>query len=276
VNGTSSFRGVLLLCVVVSSSFVLGGCGSEPVQIKESEVPAPSRMTEAEAKKLMLDAATKTRLVGGSNAPFANKTWSVTDLTVTGEGVFLKYTDSEYGTVRQDKISFAYPLTLTGKWDLNDLADLWMLGGNLTWYSKDDAVQFLTGYNAVKNLRLRKSAPVDENEIAAFKAGIAAQYHAASPKPQLPESARRYALQAMDATKDARYEDALAAFQKAFEVAPWWPEGHYNCALVYSALEEYGDAMTEMRKYLLLVPEAQNARVAQDKIYVWEGRQGGK
>ena len=53
-------------------------------------------------------------------------------------------------------------------------------------------------------------------------------------------------------------------------IAPWWPEGHFNEALVLSELRYYGKAIEHMKKYVALVPDAPNARAAQDKIYVWE------
>jgi hypothetical protein len=34
---------------------------------------------------------------------------------------------------------------------------------------------------------------------------------------------------------------------------------------------KYQEAIMEMKKYLMLVPDAPNARTAQDNIYKWEG-----
>jgi hypothetical protein len=53
---------------------------------------------------------------------------------------------------------------------------------------------------------------------------------------------------------------------------PWWPEGHFNRALVLAEVERYTEATREMRKYLLLFPDAPNARTAQDQIYAWEDK----
>jgi hypothetical protein len=34
----------------------------------------------------------------------------------------------------------------------------------------------------------------------------------------------------------------------------------------------FNTAVIEMKRYLLLVPDAPNTRAAQDKIYIWEGK----
>jgi hypothetical protein len=40
--------------------------------------------------------------------------------------------------------------------------------------------------------------------------------------------------------------------------------------LLSAQVKQYDDAIYHMKKYLLLVPDASDARGAQDKIYEWE------
>jgi len=40
--------------------------------------------------------------------------------------------------------------------------------------------------------------------------------------------------------------------------------------LILAKVGQYNSAINRMRKYLKLVPEAEDARAAQDKIYEWE------
>jgi len=68
-----------------------------------------------------------------------------------------------------------------------------------------------------------------------------------------------------------RFWDATDLYEKALDIAPWWPEGHFNVALIYGELGDYVDAVTEMQRYHLLAPKAADARATQDKIYEWEG-----
>ncbi len=121
----------------------------------------------------------------------------------------------------------------------------------------------------------------NEHETAKAKAAEAADetafteaarsYRAAAVKPALSEEARKLQVQAEFSVNKKEFGDAAARYKKALEVAPWWPEGHFNRALILGELSRYNDAIKEMKRYLLLVPDATNARAAQDKIYQWEG-----
>jgi len=97
-----------------------------------------------------------------------------------------------------------------------------------------------------------------------------------NPRPQFPEDARRYRVQAESAVRDKRFSDAAQRYAEALKVAPWWPEGHFNRALVLAEANRHEGAIREMKRYLMLVPDAPNARAAQDKIYEWEDRAGQK
>ena len=99
---------------------------------------------------------------------------------------------------------------------------------------------------------------------------VVTQYRAANPKPVMPELAHKFKVQAEFAVQEKRLDQALELYGKALDVAPWWPEGHYSLALVLGEKKKYGDALREMKRYLLLAPEAPEARAAQDKIYQWE------
>jgi tetratricopeptide (TPR) repeat protein len=99
---------------------------------------------------------------------------------------------------------------------------------------------------------------------------LAKVYREASPKPVLPETAHRFKVQAEGAVNDKQFADAADYYEQAIEVAPWWPEGHFNRALVLGEIKEYQQAIIEMKRYILLVPNAPDARAVQDKIYDWE------
>ncbi len=98
----------------------------------------------------------------------------------------------------------------------------------------------------------------------------AKKYRELKIKPELSEEAVKFKVQAAAAfgrkdfvMADTRYNDAL-------KIAPWWPEGHFNRALLLAELGRYHEAMAEMNKYLLLVPDAPDAKQAHYKIYEWE------
>lgn len=115
--------------------------------------------------------------------------------------------------------------------------------------------------------------PSGNNSSSEFKIE-ASQYRQAGIPSELPESVRRFQVQAENAVKEKRFLDAAESYNKALRITPWWSQGHFNLALICGELEFYPEAMAEMHKYLLLIPDAPNARAAQDKIYEWEGKVG--
>ncbi|MGQ0544312.1 MAG: tetratricopeptide repeat protein [Betaproteobacteria bacterium] len=134
---------------------------------------------------------------------------------------------------------------------------------------KDAAERFAAAFK-----RLAAGAVEDPPEAARF-ADAAKRFREASPKPPLPEEARRFRVRAESAVSEKRFEDAADGYEEALRAAPWWPEGRFNRALVLAELGRYTEAAREMKKYLALVPDAPNARAAQDKIYEWEDKAGG-
>lgn len=108
-----------------------------------------------------------------------------------------------------------------------------------------------------------------QRELREFEA-TARRYRDAAPKPELTEEARKYKVQAEAAIQDKDFAAAAGLFRQALRIAPWWPEGHFNLALLLGETGDRGTAVQEMKRYLMLVPNAADAREAQDKIYAWE------
>ena len=99
---------------------------------------------------------------------------------------------------------------------------------------------------------------------------VALQYQQANPKPDITEDVRRLKIQAEDALNAKRLTDSLEKYQKIIDIAPWWPDAHFNRALMLAELQCFDSSMNEMKRYLMLVPDSPLARSAQDKIYSWE------
>jgi tetratricopeptide (TPR) repeat protein len=118
-------------------------------------------------------------------------------------------------------------------------------------------------------LKLEYDKSNDPENMAKFKEE-ALRYQAMNPKPELPEDARRFRVQAEGSVAAKRFLEAAERYGKAIEIAPWWPEAHFNRAVVLAELQNFDSAMAEMKRYLLLKPDAADARQAQDFIYAWE------
>jgi len=120
---------------------------------------------------------------------------------------------------------------------------------------------------------ITKQSENEEVSDARFQTALRA-YQKTAIKPSLPETARRFMVQAGDAVREKKFDDAADLYNQALNIAPLWPEGHFNRALVLGETGNYESAAREMKRYLLLVPNAPNARAAQDKIYTWERKVG--
>lgn len=108
-----------------------------------------------------------------------------------------------------------------------------------------------------------------ENE-AAFQEK-AAQYRTLKTKPAMSEEQRRLVVQAESLNDRKEYAKAIDAFQKAIDVDPVsYPPAYFDLALLSAQMQRFKPALVYMKKYLLLVPDAKDARAAQDKIYDWE------
>ncbi len=118
-----------------------------------------------------------------------------------------------------------------------------------------------------------EDAEADPREEALFLKSVQ-EYRTAVTRPTLPEEARRYKVQAEFAVKEKQFYKAAELYGKALNIAPWWPEGHFNRAIVLSESKYPLEAIREMKRYLTLEPNAPDARAAQDKIYQWELKAG--
>lgn len=111
----------------------------------------------------------------------------------------------------------------------------------------------------------------DQNaRVAAFEK-TAEHYRSLAVKPQISEDERRYLVQANLLSKQKEYSKAIEMFQKALEIDPTaYPAAYFNMALLAAQDSRYCMAIANMKMYLLLEPDAEDARSAQDKIYEWE------
>ncbi|MDO9254121.1 MAG: tetratricopeptide repeat protein [Bacteroidales bacterium] len=100
---------------------------------------------------------------------------------------------------------------------------------------------------------------------------IAAHYRGLELKPAMSEEQRKYIVQANLLNQQKMYGKAIEHYNKALEMDPTaYPPAWSNLALLSSQIHDYHAAIYYMKKYLMLEPEATDARSCQDKIYEWE------
>jgi len=104
---------------------------------------------------------------------------------------------------------------------------------------------------------------------------IAAHYRELELKPAMSEEQRKYIVQANLLSQQKLYGKAIDLYNKALEMDPTaYPPAWSNLALLSSQISDYHAAIYYMKKYLMLEPEAPDARSGQDKIYEWEFQLG--
>ncbi|RJR32795.1 MAG: hypothetical protein C4576_29380 [Desulfobacteraceae bacterium] len=99
----------------------------------------------------------------------------------------------------------------------------------------------------------------------------AAEYRALKIKPPMSEELRRMVVQANLMSEQKKYAEAIKQYSSIIEIEPIsYPAAYFNLALLLAQDKKPLSAIYNMKHYLLLVPNAPDARGAQDKIYEWE------
>jgi len=86
----------------------------------------------------------------------------------------------------------------------------------------------------------------------------------------ISDEARRHFDRGMAAVEMAKspadYEPAIKEFEKAARLAPDWPDVYYNLGIVQEKSGEYRDAITSLRQYLRLAPNANDIAMVKSLI----------
>ncbi len=98
------------------------------------------------------------------------------------------------------------------------------------------------------------------------------------PLPAIPEEARRHAVYADTAVREARdnkgYDMAISEFKEVVRLAPWWYDQYYNLGLVYEKRGDFSRAADSLNLYLLAVPNTPDREALKNKIYEFEFKSG--
>ncbi len=125
-------------------------------------------------------------------------------------------------------------------------------------------------YSLQIRMNNRMNNEVFENMLQKFKKE-AEQYMTSGQKSSLSEEQRRLIVQANAANEEKEYISALRLYEKAMKINIFsYPQAYNNMALLAAQINDFAYAIFNIKKYLLLVPDAPDARAAQDKIYEWE------
>jgi len=111
-----------------------------------------------------------------------------------------------------------------------------------------------------------------ESQLISFEP-IAAKYRSLKDKPSISEEQRKYIVQANGFSEQKIYIKAIELYKKAIDVDPTsYPAAYSNLALLSTQTSNFISAIYYMKMYLMLEPGAEDARSAQDNIYLWEAQ----
>ncbi|MBN1834133.1 MAG: hypothetical protein JW896_18695 [Deltaproteobacteria bacterium] len=171
--------------------------------------------------------------------------------------VFLLYSDLPDLPITANQAAFK---GLSGSIHLGKQIDLFM---DLEWNDVQRAADDL--FFIQQNIQ-----KYNDEQTALFETQVA-RYRSMEIKPTVSEEQKKYIVQANSQSKKKEYKTALALYRKAVEVDPVsYPEAYFNMALLSAQMHRFKPAISYMKKYLMLEPNAKDARNAQDKIYEWE------
>lgn len=106
--------------------------------------------------------------------------------------------------------------------------------------------------------------------LTAFRP-VAGEYVRLAEKPVLTEEQRKYIIQANSCSDRQEYPEAIAQYEKLTTEFPTvYPDAYSNMAFLSAQINRFDMAVFYMKKYLMLLPDAEDARSAQDNIYKWE------
>ena len=113
------------------------------------------------------------------------------------------------------------------------------------------------------------ASPAEESANFQQKADA---WRAFATKPEVSEEVYKDRLLAEDALKSRDLSGAATHYEAGVASDPTWAQGWYNVALVYAELNDYLDAADCMKRYIILLPNAPDARAAKDNIILWEAK----
>jgi len=113
------------------------------------------------------------------------------------------------------------------------------------------------------------ASPAEESANFQQKADA---WRALATKPEVSEEVYKDRLLAEDALKSRDLSGAATHYEAGVASDPTWAQGWYNVALVYAELNDYLDAADCMKRYIILLPNAPDARAAKDNIILWEAK----
>ena len=141
----------------------------------------------------------------------------------------------------------------------------------LTWKEERDAKRFSDALNRL-TYEANKSTTTVDNDLLSFATSTRLWREKSDLRPIAPDGWDRHRILAEQGIKDKDFVAALLNYEAGLETYPLWAQGWFNAALLYAELGEFESAANRMKHYLLLVPDAPDAKAAREKTIIWEDK----
>jgi hypothetical protein len=254
-------------------TLLLAGCASDPTLSTPDPGASPQVVQAREVLGQQL-----------SRSPFVADVVFAVD---PGQPRVMNYTDPTTGvaqtvtlvTLLPDSIAVSYvpspnayteaawKITYTGYQDGHTYFWLW------SGWSQGDAQQIADALRVLVLDARRNMDEVFAGKYQKFLQLCQPWFGSKTPTP-FPDEARQHQLLAEDAVSRNDLDKAMDEYDAAIGAAPCWAEGRRQDALLEGQTGWYFVAVQDMKKYLLLVPDAANAQAMRDQIVIWNGRMG--
>lgn len=91
------------------------------------------------------------------------------------------------------------------------------------------------------------------------------------PPPAIPKEAERFMVRGQAALEDAKgpedFQAAVTEFSEAVNAAPWWADAYYNLGIAQGKLDQFDEAIQNLKWYLVAAPNAPDAKGVENEIY---------
>jgi len=141
----------------------------------------------------------------------------------------------------------------------------------LTWKEERDAKCFSDALNRL-TYEANKSTTTIDNDLLSFATSTRLWRDKPESRPVAPDGWDRHRILAEQGIKDRDFVAAILNYEAGVKAFPLWPQGWFNAALLYAELGEFESAANRMKHYLLLVPDAPDAKAAREKTIIWEDK----
>ena len=196
-----------------------------------------------------------------------NKSTFIDKAVITNDGIVIttRLTTFNLNVVRSVNRIFVvdgFPYQSNGKTYVDYRTELDFSDGTGVYLGSFDKELMCSLVDDLYFIKTQTIAEANDKELARFNS-VVEKYRELAAKPQPSEEQRKYIVQANAAAQTKDYNQAIDHYQQVLKISETsYPEAYFNLALLYGQESLFDNAILNMKKYLVLKPDASDARAA--------------